>query len=205
MRVLPDPYVLAFLLAVGLALLLCYNRLLSALRGSAACFHSNHSTEEMLGDNYVCDSIRLVFLLLLPFYAMALTVTGCSKLGFLWTLVALVALVLFRRVISLLMGWLSSRKGAFRALSRVGMAFAVLGMLISMLAPLAAWLIPATPRWVLWGWLALTAALCIVFYIRRGSAIILSTGFSIFFWVLYLCALEFLPICVVVNIMINGN
>ena len=205
MRVLPDPYILAFLLAVGVALLLCYNRLLSALHGSAACFHGDHSTQEMLGNNYVCDSVRISFLLLLPFYALTLSVTGCSRLGYLWTLVALLGLFLLRKAVYWMAGWLSSRQGAFRALERMGLALFVLGMLVSTVAALVVWLVPSIPSIALWIWILAVAVVCAVFYIRRGSSIILSTGFSIFFWVLYLCALEFLPICVVVNIMINGN
>ena len=99
MRVLPDPYVLAFLLADALALLLCYNRLLSALKGSAACFHSFHSTQEMLGNNYVCASVRIIFFLLQPFYALTLCMTGLSSLDFAWTLVALLGLVLLRKLV----------------------------------------------------------------------------------------------------------
>lgn len=205
MRVLPDPYVLAFLLADGLALLLFYNRLLSALKGSAACFHGLHSTQEMLGNNYVCDSVRIIFFLLQPFYALTLCMTGLSSVDFAWTLVALLGLVLLRKLVFLLVGWLSSRMGAFRAQERTGIALSVLGMLASMLAALAAWLAPDAPRWLLWGWLGLVAAVCAFFYVRRGNYFILSTGFSVFFWVLYLCTLEFLPICVVVNILINGN
>lgn len=205
MRVLPDPYVLAFLLADALALLLCYNRLLSALKGSAACFHSLHSTQEMLGNNYVCASVRIIFFLLQPFYALTLCMTGLSSLDFAWTLVALLGLVLLRKLVFLLVGWLSSRMGAFRALERTGLALSVLGLLASMLAALAVWLAPDAPRWLLWGWLGLMVAVCAFFYVRRGNSIILSTGFSVLYWVLYLCSLEFLPICVVVNILINGN
>ena len=53
--------------------------------------------------------------------------------------------------------------------------------------------------------LSAIALLSAMVYVFRGSKIILSTQFSIFYWVLYLCALEFLPICVVVNFLINGN
>jgi len=203
--VLPDPYLLAFLLADGLVLLLCYNRLLAALQGSAACFRGTHSTHEMLGNKYVCVSVVVVFLLLLPFYALTLTLTGLSSLGYVWTLAALAGLLLFRKLVYLLLGWLSSRHGAFQALEKTGYALSVSGMLVSTLAALAVWLLPSLPQWLLWGWLGLAALLCLVFYVRRGNSIILSTGFSVFFWVLYLCTLEFLPICVVVNLLINGN
>jgi len=39
----------------------------------------------------------------------------------------------------------------------------------------------------------------------RGKALFLQTGFSFLFWVLYICALEIFPICVVVKLLMNGN
>ena len=205
MRILPDPYILAFLLADAVALLLCYNRLQAAFQGGLACIRSAHSTHEMLGNNYVCASIRIILLLLLPFYALTLSMTGLSRAGFFWTVAALLGLLLYRKLVLLLLGWLTARKGAFRSLERTGWAIAVPGMLFSLLAALAVWFVPSLPYVLTWGWIALVTLVGVVFYVLRGNSIILSTGFSVFFWVLYLCTLEFLPICVVVNILINGN
>ncbi|MBO4537083.1 MAG: DUF4271 domain-containing protein, partial [Bacteroidales bacterium] len=72
-------------------------------------------------------------------------------------------------------------------------------------AVLLAWLVPATPAWLLKGWLAVLAVVAFLLYFRRGLSLISQTGFSVFFWVLYLCGLELLPICVVVNLLLNGN
>lgn len=205
MRILPDPYVLAFLLADAVALLLCYNRLLAAMEGGFSCFRGAHSTFEMLGNNYVCASVRIVLLLLLPFYALTLSLTGLSKVGFFRTVAVLAGLLLLRKLVFLLLGWIASRQGAFRSLERAGNTIAVLGILFSVPAAVAVWFAPSLPLTLAWGWLALVTAAGVVFYVLRGNSIILSTGFSVFFWVLYLCTLEFLPICVVVNILINGN
>lgn len=205
MRELPDPYILAFLLALALVLLLSYNRLVTAVRGAAACVRGLHSTCEMLGNNYVFGSVRYAFLLLLPFYAMTLVVTGLSTRPYLRTLLTLLVLVLFLKAVCLAMGWLTSRRPVFRQLEWTGSAFCVLAMVLSLPAALAGWLIPAAPQWLLWGWLALAAAAAGFLYARRGFSIIFPAGFSVFFWVLYLCTLEVLPICVVVNILINGN
>ncbi|MBR5019871.1 MAG: DUF4271 domain-containing protein [Bacteroidales bacterium] len=205
MRELPDPYVLAFLLLAGLALLLAFNRLLAAIRGGWSCVHDIHGTEEMLGNQYVCDSVRISFLLLVPFFALALVVTGLSEIGYVWTLVALAALWLFRKLVYGLMGWLGGRMAAFRAIERMGYAIGVLVMLACAPAILLGWLAPETPRWLLLLLLALPVAVGAFLYARRGFSLIFPTEFSLFFWVLYLCALEFLPICVVVNQMIHGN
>ena len=205
MRELPDPYILAFLLVTGVTLLLLYSRLLAAIRGGCLCFRGTNSTTEMLGNNYLCDSVRIALVLLVPFYALTLAVTGLSTVGYAWTLAALLLLWLFRKIVYQLMGWLGSRQSAFRAVERTGYALWVLVILASVPALLLGWLVPATPRWVLWGLLILPAAVGAFVYVRRGYSLLLSTEFSLFFWVLYLCALEFLPICVVVNRLINGN
>ncbi len=205
MRELPDPYVLAFLLAAGVSLLLLYNRLLAAVRGGWSCIHGLNGTLEMLGNQYICDSVRISCLLLVPFYALALVVTGLSTVGYAWTLAALVALWLFRKLVYGLMGWLGGRMSAFRSIERMGYAVGVLVMLASVPAILLGWLVPGTPRWLLLLLLVLPVAAGAFLYVRRGFSIIFSTEFSVFFWVLYLCALEFLPICVVVNQLINGN
>jgi len=205
MRVLPDPYVLAFLLAVGLVVLILYNRLLAAMGGSFACYRGQNSTMEMLGNTYVVDSVRLMALLLLPFYALAFVVTGVSVVGYAWTLAGFFGLWLLRKLICLMMGWLTSRRADFRALERIGYGVSVWMILFSLMAALVAWLIPETPRWALWGWMGLAAVVALFTYFRRGLSLFFRAGFSPLFWVLYLCGLEILPACVVVNILMHGN
>ncbi len=205
MRVLPDPYVLAFLLAVGLVVLLCYNRLVAAVGGSLACYRGTNGMQEMLGNTYVVDSVRIVFLLLLPFLALSLTVTGLSGVGYWWTLAALLGLWLFRKLVYATAGWLVSRRSDFRNAEQVGYAVGMLMLLGALVALLLAWLVPATPRWLLWGWLGVCALVALVVYALRGFSLFSHAGFSPYLWVLYLCGLEVLPISVVVNILIHGN
>jgi len=205
MRTLPDPFALAILLADAVLLLLLYEWLLAALRGTVACVRSDYSAQEMLGNNYLCSSVTVMAVLLIPFFAMSLVVSGVSHVGFTWTYVALAGILLFRKLVYMTMGWLTSRRGAFRSLEILSYALAVGVMVASVPAYLAGWLLPTVPDWVCWGWMGLVFAGVAVLYVWRASSIILPTGFSYLYWVLYLCALEFLPICVVVNILINGN
>lgn len=205
MRTLPDPYVLAILLADTVLLLLLYERLLAALRGSVACLRSNYSAHEMLGNNYLCSSVAVISVLLVPFFAAALVVADASRVGFFRTLAVLVGILLFRKLVFALTGWLSSRRSAFRSLEILSYAFAVGVMFASLPAFLMGWLAPSVPGWVCWGWMALAFAGVALLYVWRASSIILPTGFSSLYWVLYLCGLELLPICVAVNFLINGN
>ena len=74
MRTLPDPYVLAVLLLDTVLLLLLFERLRAALQAGADCCRNSYSIREFLGNNYLCTSVRQVFVLLLPFYAITLVV-----------------------------------------------------------------------------------------------------------------------------------
>ena len=205
MRELPDPFVLAVLLLDAVLLLLFFERLLAALRASAECYRSTYGTREVLGNKYLCLSIRQTFLLQIPFYAITLVATDVSRVGFGWTMVLLASLALFRLAGCRMLGWLTSRQAAFRAVERVNEAVCVLAMAASFPVFLLGWLAPAVPHWLLWILLAVIALIAALVYVWRGGKIILATQFSIYYWVLYLCALDFLPICVVVNILMHGN
>ena len=205
MRELPDPFVLAVLLLDAVLLLLFFERLLAALQASVACYKSTYGTREFLGNNYLCASVRQTCVLLIPFYAITLVVTDVSHVGFGRTMALLVLLALFRLFSCHMLGWLTARKSAFQSLERVNEAVCVLAMSVSLPVFLLGWLAPSVPHTVLWILLSVIALSAALVYVWRGSKIILATQFSIFYWVLYLCALEFLPICVVVNILINGN
>ena len=205
MRVLPEPYVLAVLLLDAVLMLLLFERMLSAFRAAMDCCRDPYSLREYLSNRYLRSSVREALTLLIPFYAITLVSTGVSRVGFGWTLAALAALALFRMLANRTLGWLTSRKPTFRALERLNEALCVLAIFASLPFFVLGWLVPACPQGLLWGALAVIAAAAAVMYVWRGSQIILSAQFSIVYWVLYLCALEFLPICVVVNFLMHGN
>ena len=206
MRELPDPFVLAVLLADSLLLLLFFDRFLTALRAGFACFKDLYSTLEMLGNKSLSNAVPPVFFLLLPFYAETLLLADVSLLDFFSTLGLLLALVLFSWLSCRAMGWLGGDPATFRAVERVAQAVSVVAMAASFVVLMLGWVLPELPRWMLVALLAAMAAVAAAVFVWRGTAIILQNRFSILFWVLYLCALEFLPISVVVNIMmLNGN
>ena len=203
--VAPPASVLFFLLAVALTLLLSFSRVVVALRGATFVVRGNNSTMEVLGNKYDCDSIFLSYLLLLPVYALTLLIDGVSSLDYWMTLVVLVALMLFRRICLAVSGWLSGRRGAMRQVSMVGRSIMVPVVLISSLTGLLVRVFPDISRTFIFVLLIVIAAAGYIVYVKRSFDIINSSGFSRFFWFLYLCALDILPICVAVNIMFNGN
>lgn len=201
----PSPSVLFFLLAVAVALLLFFSRVVVALKGSTFVIRSSNSTMEVLGSKYDCDSIYLSYLLLLPVYALILVIDGASSLGYWMTLAVLVALMLFRRICLAVAGWLSGRHGVMRQIAMVSHSVMVPVILVSAVTALLVRIFPDISRIFIFVLLGMTAAAGYLIYGNRSSEIINSSGFSRFLWFLYLCTLDILPICVAVNIMFNGN
>lgn len=200
----PDPFVLVFLLAVSVSVVLLYQRLVTAVAGGLSFVRGSYATQETLGNMYVCNSVELVFFLMVPLYAVALRIAGLGG-GYLWVFGALCAYLLFRRAALAVFGWLSDRKAVVRALDRVGSGIFVLVALLSFVPVPVLVLFPSVILEPYRIYLAIIALIGYILYAVRSLTLISSTGFSSFFWVLYLCTLEILPVCVVVNYLLNGN
>ena len=200
----PDPFVLGFLIVASLALILFYDRLMAAVSGGASFFRSAHATNETLGNKYLCNCISLVFLLVVPFYATALRLAGLGN-GYLWVLGTLAGLLLLREAVFALLGWLSGSQSALKAVEKVGNGIFILVALASFLPAPVLLLFPPQVLSFYRIYLAIIALVGYAVYVKRSFELISSTGFSSFFWVLYLCTLEILPVSVAVNYLLNGN
>ena len=200
----PDPLVLGLLIVASLTLILLYSRLVSAIVGAASFFRSSYSTNETLGNKYLCDCIVLIFLLMVPFYAMALRLSGLGQ-GYMWVFGTLAGMILLRKGIFALLGWLSDRQAALKAVEKVGYGIFILVVLVSCLPAPALLLFPPQVLSFYRIYLAIVALIGYSVYVKRSFSLISSSGFSCFFWVLYLCTLEILPVSVAVNYLLNGN
>lgn len=200
----PDPFVLAFLLLSMFAIVILFSRLLTAITASASLYRSSYGTHETLENNTLCNAIKLILPLLVPIYAFSLWKVGFGA-SYWHAFLAVVAVLVFRKLVYLLMSWLSSQGEAFGNLEKLSYGTAIPMMLLSMLSLPLLQLIPDFPMRVVRIYFIVLFVSSLIVYVRRSFDIISSTGFSSFFWVLYLCTLEILPICVVANIMIYGH
>ena len=200
----PDPLVLAFLILAALALILFYDRLVAAVSGGASFFRSVHATGETLGNKYLCNCIILMFLLTVPFYAMALRMSGLGN-GYMWVLGILAGMLLLRKVLLALLGWLSGSQATLREVEKMSYGIFIIVALASFLPAPVLLLFPPKVLSFYRIYLAIIALIGYSVYVKRSLQLISSSGFSCFFWVLYLCTLEILPVCVVVNYLLNGN
>lgn len=199
-----DPFVLAFLLLSALLVLVMFGRLTAAVRGSATFLRSSYATVETLENKYLYDSISSMFLLFLPFYAAAVRFARVGD-SYWQTFLVLCALVLLRKAAMALLAWLKGSAAAFHLAERLGYGVFILVALASIL-PVPVLLI--TPFQYLSAfriYLAIIALVGYAIYAARSFSLIYSTGFSSYYWVLYLCTLEILPVCVAVNYLLNGN
>lgn len=200
----PDPFVLGFLLVMSLLLILLFGRLMAAVAGGVSFVRSAYSTSETLDSKYLCDSIFMMYLVVIPFYAVALRVSGLGG-GYMWVLGAVGVLLLLRKAVYALLGWLSGRQAVIRNVEKVSCGIFILVALLSFLPVPALLLFPPEMRETYRIYLLIILLIGCFFYAKRSLELISSSGFSSFFWVLYLCTLEILPVCVVVNYLMNGN
>lgn len=200
----PDPFVLAFLLLISLALVLLYSRLVAAISGSSSFFRGAYPTSETLGNKYLCDSITMMYILVVPFYAVALRMAGLGN-SFLLVFGVLCGLLLLRKAVYALFAWLSGRQAAVRSIERVGYGIFLMVALASFLPVPVLMMLPSRIFATFRIYLSIVALIGYLFYAVRSLQLISATGFSSFFWVLYLCTLEILPVCVAVNYLMNGN
>ena len=171
-----DPVIMYFLLALLLVAMIMFG----LLRGS--------------------DSRRQVwtaFILLMPFYAFALYRAGVCSAGYWWAVVATVSFFAYKYLMFRVLGWVTKNREAFGEVESQSNAISVLAMILSM--PAAVF-----PGLTIW-YMAAVAVLTAVIYFFRVNKIFISCGFSVFFRFLYLCALEILPILVVVKAVVLTN
>ena len=200
----PDTAVLAVMIVATIAVILFFGRFVSALGASFSIYRSSHGTTEILGNKYLCDSIRLTLVILVPFYALALWRAGVSP-DYWIALLAAAGLLLFRKGIYALIAWLGSVYGQIKDVEKLSYGTAIATIALSLLPFLLVKFFPDIPSKAIQIYLMVVLISNSIVYSRRSAEIISSTGFSIFFWVLYLCTLELLPICVVANLMMYGH
>lgn len=196
--------VLAVIVSV-LAVTLMFRRLSAAFSGFRDLISITTRNEVVLGNKYACDSMIICALTLIPAFAGSLCISGISALSF-WPTLLVVALVpVARETGYALMGWLFSCKDVFSALRVVNYGSVVPAILAVIVSSVLVWAFPQVPGAGYLLFVLILFAVSLLLYVIRTGILIFSSGFSGFFWILYLCAFEILPVCVAAKILIYGN
>lgn len=94
-----------------------------------------------------------------------------------------------------------NRSSAFKFLTRVGYNYLIIITLFILLGELALYLFPETFSGVIAPWYIASCLIPAAIYLYMALVIFLKNRFSLFFYILYLCAVEFLPIALIAKII----
>jgi len=170
-----------------------------AVSSSMTIFRSKTRMKELLRDNYRKRNVTLVLLIMVPYYVLLLTSTGISNYNYWQTFGILIVFFVFRIILTKIVVWLTGKTEVVNNVYKLSQVVFLLIVVFSLFLFLFKEFIPSFPQNLSVIYLSLVSVLLLMIFFVNERDIFLNSGFSHFFWFLYLCALEILPICVVVN------
>jgi len=200
-----DPYVLYFLLALAFLAIISHKRIAEAIVNSVKLLMGGVNLKDVQNSKHSNDSVLVGFLLMIPFYAFVFCNTGISSLSYWWVLVAFVAYFIYKYLLFKILGWATLKKEAFGDVRKVSNGASFLIMLFSLPALIPQLFTENFPVMTLALYVLVVAILLLFIYFARIIRIFISSGMSVFFRFLYLCALEILPILLVVKAVVLTN
>lgn len=201
-----DKVLILFMLAVSVAAMVLYRRYVEGVSGAASICVSYNRALETFNDRTTMRSILLSFLVSIPLYGYAFLRSGAASVSFWWILAILCALFVSRHVICAVSGWLTNRMEPFKLLEMTSIGCFLLIMVLSVAVLVPMTVFPSAGNRVHLIYLASVFGIGVLIYFARSYRIFVQSGFSSFFWFLYLCGFEILPMCVAVNVLVsNGN
>lgn len=185
-----------------LALILLHRHVLQAISGSMLIMTSGVRRKSVFSDLGYRSSALMAAVTLIPLYAYVLARCGASHLSFFATLGLTVAYLAYHPVAIYLSGSLHRISGT-RDIIFLHRAASIMMMILSLPALLLAWIFPSAIPTLPGIWLALAAGVCLIPYWVTAGKMKESLGFSKVFIFLYLCALECLPLAVILKIFLS--
>ncbi|OFY39403.1 MAG: hypothetical protein A2X18_04715 [Bacteroidetes bacterium GWF2_40_14] len=140
----------------------------------------------LMNSNYLFDSFEL-----LPQYFLLLCI------------LSLFALWLVRKGIYDLLSWLTKDKNTFKLIERIGYNHMIISVIFSLPAILLRFFWPETDASSILIVLLISILFVFLIYLVRGYQIIISHRYSHFFYILYLCCIELLPIALISNFILS--
>ncbi len=185
-------YFLIFAENSFIAILISYRSLFNSL-----------ALEDTLANKNLTYAIGNTALLCLPAMALELYFLDISRLNFIFILAALTGYVLVHLGLRLLTGWLKHAQEMMRSIGVCDRIYAIVfTTFLLVLLPLTRYLHLLSPDAAAIAATAVSAFL-FVMMARKSFKIFKGNNFSIFFWFLYLCALEVLPLGLLIRVLIR--
>ncbi|MFA5848536.1 MAG: DUF4271 domain-containing protein [Bacteroidales bacterium] len=140
----------------------------------------------LLNNNYILDTFQL-----LPQYFLLLSI------------LCLITLWLVRKGIYDLLSWLTKDKNTFKLIERIGYNHVIISVIFSLPAILLKFFWPEIDASTILIVLIFSVLFVFLIYLVRGYQIIISHRYSHFFYILYLCSIELLPIALISNFILS--
>lgn len=200
-----NQYVLYLLLALSLLSLMLYGRIAEALSSSFKILQGGVNLKDVLNSKQKNDSVRIGFLLAIPFYAFVFFKTKVSPLDYWWILGIIAVYYGYKYLLFKILGWATNKKETFVEVEKHNNGAFFLLMVFSLPALLPLLFSANVPSNTLAIYMLAVAVFLLFIYFYQINKIFIASNFSAFFRFLYLCALEILPILVVVKVVVLTN
>ncbi|MDD3034816.1 MAG: DUF4271 domain-containing protein [Bacteroidales bacterium] len=117
--------------------------------------------------------------------------------------IGLTTLWLVRKGLFKLLSWLMSEKNAFRFIQKISYNYFISSVIITFPAAMIGFFWPEISDEIIANILLYCCLFVYFIYLTKTWQIIISRRLSLFFYILYLCTLEFLPIALIVNLILS--
>lgn len=193
------PWVLVILAALCFPFL---QNLIYAVGGSVRMLFSDARRRELLCRTRFKQSVDLAYFLALPAFSLLLVLSGASIHGFWYALAVMAGWAVARELVA---GLIRRRRTdpTLADTARLFRSCFVLATLLSIPIGLAIWLFPASVPSITAPAIAIAGAVMLMTYTFTAYKLFLTPKFSLYFSFLYLCALDLLPIVVVVKLLVQ--
>jgi len=119
------------------------------------------------------------------------------------SIAALSCLWIVRKGLFMLLSWLMKEKNAFRFIEKISYNYFISSVILTFPAALVSFFWPDIPDFTILNMLLYCCLFVYFIYLIKTWQIIISRRFSPFFYILYLCTLEFLPIALIANLILS--
>lgn len=173
-------------------------------------FKNHYKIEEKLS---LSNMRNVVFVISLIYFPMIVTIMARGfieeqlslylPLFLLFSFIALVSVGLAKKLILLLLAWLNKDKLTFSFIEKVGFNHVIIASIITFPALLMKLLSDDISGELLVYTMAFSILPIYILYLVRGYQIIIGQHYSHFFYILYLCGAEILPIVLIVHFILS--
>ncbi len=109
----------------------------------------------------------------------------------------------FRKSVFSILTWVTKDKTTFKLVEKISYNHLIISVIFSFPAIFLRFIWPETPEITIINTLLFCILFIYTFYLIRGYQIILSHHYSHFFYILYLCTVELLPVALLANLILS--